>query len=383
MKLDVLIVGGGMVGATLAWGLGQRFRHWQVGVVEPIAADADRQPSFDDRVIALSAGSVAGLEQMGLWPELAAHGEPIRHIHVAEKGGFGRAQLHHQDYRLDALGQVIPVRAVGDVLRRKLQCHWFCPDKVARVQQHPEHLEVTLASGQKVSTRLLVVADGGRSATRGLLGIGAREQDYQQHAIIANVTTEQPHQGWAFERFTDSGPLALLPMTAGRMNLVLCQRPAAAEASEQLSDADFLALLQRRFGWRLGRFTSVGERHRYPLSLIEAEQLRAHRAVVVGNAAHSLHPIAGQGFNLGLRDVLILLASLADDDAGAWQGLARWQAQRQPDLARTIGLTDNLARLFANDNGPLYVGRNLALGALNHLLPAKDALARHMLGWNN
>ncbi|WKE65116.1 2-octaprenyl-6-methoxyphenyl hydroxylase [Gallaecimonas kandeliae] len=381
MKLDILVVGGGMVGATLAWGLGRRFPHWSVGVVEAVAQDDSHQPSFDDRVIALSAGSVAGLEELGLWGDLQHQAQPISHIHVAEKGGFGRAQLHAEDYQVQALGQVLPVAAIGQVLHRKLQCQWFCPDRIAEIEQGQDALAVTLASGQRLQTRLLVVADGGNSPTRALLGMGASRQDYGQHAIIANVRTQKPHQGWAFERFTETGPLALLPMTRNRLNLVLCVRPEEVEATLSLDDQGFLQLLQRRFGWRLGAFLEVGERHCYPLSLIQADSLRANRALVVGNAAHSLHPIAGQGFNLGLRDVLVLLDCLAGDDPGHWQGLAAWEGRRQGDLQRTIGTTDTLARLFANDHFPLYLGRNLGLGLLNHLPLAKHRLAWQMLGW--
>lgn len=383
MKLDILIVGGGMVGATLAWGLARRFSHWQVGIVDPASFGQDAQPSFDDRVIALSAGTVEGLDGLGLWPLLANEAEPIRHIHVAEKGGFGRAQLHAEDHQIAALGQVIPVRAFGQVLRDKLPCQWFCPDRIAKLDADPDGYQITLASGQQLHCRLLVVADGGRSDTRRLLGIEASEVPYGQSAIIANIKTAQPHQGWAFERFTDTGPLALLPMTQGRMNLVLCVRPDEAAATLALDDKAFGALLQRRFGWRLGAFVEVGERHTYPLHLIEAASLRAHRALVIGNAAHSLHPIAGQGFNLGMRDILCLLAALDQDDPGHWQALAGWEAARRRDLALTIGATDSLARLFANDLCPLYLGRNLGLGLLNHMPLAKQRLARQMLGWEN
>ncbi|WP_115717304.1 2-octaprenyl-6-methoxyphenyl hydroxylase [Gallaecimonas mangrovi] len=383
MKLDILIVGGGMVGATLAWGLARRFDHWQVGIVDPASFEQSVQPSFDDRVIALSAGSVAGLEQLELWPEVAEHGQAIEHIHVAEKGGFGRVQLHTDDYAVKALGQVIPVRAIGKVLRDKLNCQWFCPDRIASLSRQADGYQVTLASGQTLHTKLLVVADGGQSQTRRLLGIEASDKPYRQSAIIANIKTEKPHQGWAFERFTDSGPLALLPMTQGRMNLVLCVRPDDVDATLAMPKADFAKLLQQRFGWRLGAFTDIGERHCYPLHLIESASLRADRAVVLGNAAHSLHPIAGQGFNLGLRDVLALLENLDSQDPGAWAGLARWEQQRRGDLGRTIATTDLLARLFTWDLKSLYLGRNAGLGLLNHLPVAKHKLAWQMLGWEN
>ncbi|MED5526342.1 MAG: 2-octaprenyl-6-methoxyphenyl hydroxylase [Pseudomonadota bacterium] len=383
MKLDILIVGGGMVGATLAWGLARRFGHWQVGIVEPARFDQSQQPSFDDRVIALSAGSVEGLETMGLWPHLKADAEAIRHIHVAERGGFGRAQIHAADHKVEALGQVIPVRAFGQVLREKLPCQWFCPDRIAHIESLDAGYQVTLASGLQLQCKLLVVADGGQSQTRKLLGIAASDKPYGQSAIIANIKTDKPHQGWAYERFTGTGPLALLPMTEGRMNLVLCVRPEEVEQTMALGNPDFAALLQQRFGWRLGAFVDIGERHCYPLHLIEAASLRAHRAVVLGNAAHSLHPIAGQGFNLGLRDVLVLLESLAPGDPGHWLGLARWEAKRQGDLGRTIATTDLLARLFTWDLTPLYLGRNAGLGLLNHLPMAKRKLAWQMLGWEN
>ncbi|WP_341503032.1 2-octaprenyl-6-methoxyphenyl hydroxylase [Gallaecimonas sp. GXIMD4217] len=384
---DVVILGGGMVGATLAWGLSRQHPDWTVDVVELVPPRDELQPSFDDRVIALSAGSVEALKELALWPELAKLAQPIHHIHVSERGGFGQAQLHRQDYRVDALGQVLAVRDMGALLHKRLGdsgVRWHCPDSLEAVEQGSDGHALTLKSGTRLHCRLLVVAEGGNSPGRARLGIGHQVQDYHQTAIIANIQTSQPHDGWAYERFTPTGPLALLPMTEGRMNLVLCVRPEEQEQLLALHSDQFARELQRRFGWRLGAIEAVGLRHAYPLKLITADQIRGHRSVILGNAAHSLHPIAGQGFNLGLRDLVDLLACLRDqDDPGHYQALARWQARREPDLRRTIGTTDGLVSLFANDWAGLKLGRNLGLSALHHLPALKEKLAWQMLGWRS
>lgn len=243
-----------------------------------------------------------------------------------------------------------------------------------------------LDNGQRISGKLLVAADGSRSALAQACNVQWQQSDYPQFATIANVTTAEHPQGRAFERFTRYGPLALLPMSQGRSSLVWCHAREDREQVDAWDDERFIGELQQAFGWRLGRILRAGKRHSYPLSLLTANQHVSHRLALVGNAAQTLHPIAGQGFNLGLRDVMSLAETLAEaqhagEDPGGYALLSRYQQRRQQDQQATIGVTDGLIRLFANRYGPLVVGRNLGLMAMAQLPTVRDAFAKRTLGW--
>ena len=234
--------------------------------------------------------------------------------------------------------------------------------------------------------QLLVAADGSRSSLGALCGVEWRQQPYGQVAVIANVSTAAEHHGRAFERFTQHGPLAMLPMSDGRCSLVWCHPQDKAEEVKAWSDERFCSELQKAFGWRLGRITHAGKRAVYPLSLTTASQSVSHRVALVGNAAQTLHPIAGQGFNLGLRDGMSLAETLAQawgeqKDCGAYPVLSHYQKRRQADKEATIGVTDGLVHLFANRWAPLVAGRNLGLMAMELFIPARDVLAQRTLGW--
>ena len=249
-----------------------------------------------------------------------------------------------------------------------------------------ERVEVTLENGEVIDGRLLVAADGTRSALATACGVDWLQQPYEQLAVIANVTTSVPHDGRAFERFTQYGPLAMLPMSDGRCSLVWCHPLEQRDEIMAWSDEQFCRELQTAFGWRLGRITQAGKRSAYPLSLTTALKAITHRTVLVGNAAQTLHPIAGQGFNLGLRDVMSLAETLTQaqnnaEDVGDYAVLARYQQRRESDRDTTIGVTNNLVYLFANHWAPLVVGRNAGLMAMELFTPARDALAERTLGW--
>lgn len=394
---DVIIAGGGMVGASLAHALaGDGLR---VAVIEPVPPAADDQPSYDDRAIALAYGTRRILEGLGVWTVLAPHAEPIRRVHVSDRGQFGFTHLDARDEGAEALGYVVTARDLGAALLAPLaeRADLLCPARVAdfvveadRVRVTPEPVGYDSPAGapstaRSLTARLLVAADGGRSAIRERLGIAQRHHPYGHHAVVANVTPSLPHEGVAYERFTETGPLALLPMTGNRCGLVWTAREAELADVLALDDRAFLAALQERFGFRLGRFVAVGRRSHYPLELRLAEAQVLDRVAIIGNAAHTVHPIAGQGFNLGIRDVAMLAEVLVEAhrsgrDIGSLAVLQAYEAARRRDQ-RTVALaTDALARLFVNPLGPLRVARNLGMTLLDALPPAKHLLARIGMG---
>jgi 2-octaprenyl-6-methoxyphenol hydroxylase len=387
---DLLIVGGGMVGGSLACALaGQALR---VAVIEAVPPSAPGQPSYDARAVTLSLGSRRILEGIGTWDRLSGQAVPIHRIHVSDRGHFGCTRLSAREEAVPALGYVVEARMLGPVLEDGMRAaeavELISPARLVRFTAGAQGVSAVVDRGGKrieLAARLLVAADGGRSLAREVAGIGAREWDYGQAAVTANVTPEQPHNNTAFERFTETGPMAMLPMSEGRCALVWTVRAAAVEELLGLDDAAFLKRLQERFGYRLGRFLRVGQRSAYPLSLIRAREQARERLVVIGNAAHSLHPIAGQGFNLGLRDVAVLAQVLVDalregHDPGALAVLSRYADWRRQDQTSMTLFTDTLVRVFSNELTPLVWGRNLALLATDLLPPAKHILARFAMG---
>lgn len=392
IECDVAIVGGGMVGLSLAAAL--RVLPLSVVVVEPVAADDTGQPSFDARNTALSNGSRRILEGLGVWPAVAADATPIRRIHVSERGRFGFARLSAEEHAVPALGYTLENRVLGAALSRVLagapRVRLLCPARVEALTAGESRvgLQVAGTCAAAVSARLVVAADGARSEVRSAFGIDATVWDYGQQAVIANVATEKFHEFVAYERFTSDGPLAVLPLGDGRCTIVWTLTPPAAAAALELDDAAFLAALQQRFGYRLGRFTRVGTRHSYPLALTRSGRQVAPRAVIIGNAAQGLHPIAGQGFNLGLRDVATLAEVLADEvrergpaaDPGAAAVLERYVAWRRGDRRSVIAFTDGLVRLFGSPLPGIGAARSAGLLLFDLLPPAKGAFARLSMG---
>jgi 2-octaprenyl-6-methoxyphenol hydroxylase len=389
--VDIAIVGGGMVGASLAAALAPL--GLKIALVEAVPHDSASQPSFDERTTALSNGSRRILETLGVWPGVSSLATPIRKIHVSDQGHFGFARIDSAELGLAAMGYVVPNRALGAALWSRLQANAdvqvFCPAKVLRITagEHAVALEIA-GNGATASldTRLVVAADGVQSAVRSAFGVDAESRDYQQTAVITTVLPQRFHDHVAYERFTASGPLALLPLEGGRCTLVLTLSRATAESAMAWSDQEFLAEVQRRFGFRLGRFLKVGRRSPYPLSLTRAARTSAGRCVIVGNAAQGLHPVAGMGFNLGLRDVASLAELIAERrheshfDAGAANVLAEYDAWRRADRGGVIAFTDGLVRMFANPSSVVQRLRNVGLLAFDLLPPAKAALSRLSTG---
>jgi len=389
--MTILIAGGGMTGATLALAISHLTQGTlPVTLIESSEPASRKHPGYDGRAIALSAGTCQQLANINLWQRIAGCATPITDIHVSDRGHAGFVSLKAADYAIPALGQVVELFDVGQRLFAELKkapgITLRCPARVITASRSAQQVDVTLNNGEQLSGKLLVAADGTRSALAASWGIQWQKDDYQQVAMIANVSTALPHHGRAFERFTEHGPLALLPMSGNRLSLVWCHPLAQRSRLEQWSDAEFLSQLQRAFGWRLGKFTHSGQRECYPLALQQALQPVTHRLAVVGNAAQTLHPIAGQGFNLGLRDVMSLAETLAAahrqrQDPGSFAVLHHYQQRRQPDRAATIGITDGLVRVFANRYAPLVAGRNLGLLAMDHLPWLRNQLAERTLGW--
>jgi 2-octaprenyl-6-methoxyphenol hydroxylase len=395
MKVDVAIAGGGLVGASLALALSTL--KLKVALLEAHPFGSTDQPSFDDRTTALSNGSRRIFEAIGVWPLIEREATAIRRIHISDQGRFGFARLDAKEQNLAALGFVVTNRIMGAALWRRLQeeaIEVIAPARVLGSEIVGDCRELRCEIGSEatlnVQARLVVAADGAQSVVREAAGIGASSWDYEQHALVTNVFTQRFHDHVAYERFTKAGPLALLPMSEGRMGLIWTFPPDVAAQAQASSDETFLAKLQDAFGFRLGRFTRVGARHVYPLALTRANDHMAPRLVVVGNAAQSLHPIAGQGFNLGLRDAASIAEVLADAlqttqntvefDAGDGVLLNRYREWRGGDRQKIVGFTDGLVRLFTQPFGPIKFARDLGLLTFDLMPAAKDALAQLSLG---
>lgn len=387
VDFDVVIIGGGMVGASLACALVNQ-PQLRIAVVEAFPHDADSQPSFDDRVIALNYGSRRIWEAMDLWQELEPLVEPIKNIHVSDRGRLGAARLSHLEERVEALGYVAENRLIGQLLMKQLKkvkhIHWYCPATIESLSQDNERVELGIAQQQsqtQISCRLLVAADGASSTARQLAGLTMRREDYQQAAIITNVVTEYPHQGMAYERFTDTGPLAFLPMTEHRSSVVWSVNLSDMDRVMALDDDDFIAELQGRFGYRLGYIQKSGSRKAYPLAYVEAEQLVKGRVVIIGNAAHALHPVSGQGYNLALRDVAEIAELIASaDDPGHELLLAEYARKRREDMQRVYRFTDGLVKIFSNNFSPLAHTRAAGLIMLDLWPSLRHLLARQSMG---
>ncbi|MDJ0739879.1 MAG: 2-octaprenyl-6-methoxyphenyl hydroxylase [Gammaproteobacteria bacterium] len=387
---DLVIVGGGMVGASLAIALAGR--GLRLAMIEAHPPGADSQPSYDDRGIALAYGTQRIFEALQLWPAIAAVAEPIAEIHVSDRGHFGVTRLRAVDEGVPALGQVVTARELGHVLIERVLADdaidVLAPARVVDFADDGDRVRVEIERNgvvDEIGCFLLAAADGGNSAIREQLDVPVTRWEYGQSAVVTNVTPTQPHANVAYERFTDTGPVALLPMTERRCAVVWTVRDDDVDDVLALDDDAFLAAFQRRFGHRLGRFRRVGRRSAYPLSLLRARESVRGRIAIIGNAAHTLHPIAGQGFNLGIRDVAALAevvwdAFAAGDDIGAGDVLDRYERWRRTEQRNVALATDGLARLFSNPLAPLRVARNLGLLAMECLPAAKHPLARGAMG---
>ena len=386
-EAGVLIVGGGLVGASLAIALDAA--GVAATLVETAAPRVDGQPSYDERNLALARATVNGLEAIGVWRHAAARATPIRHIHVSRAGEFGSARIDADRQGVDALGWTLPARELGAALLRRLdECTRLtrlAPATLSALQPLAGgwRAQINLADGvHSIDTSLLVGADGTASFVRAQLGVEAERHDYRQTLFVCTVTPEREHASRAWERFADDGPIALLPLAEGRCGLVLTVATEEADAVAALDDTGFIELVQRRFGWRLGRLSRPGKRHPYAIHRVAATRLTGPRAVLVGNAAQTVHPIGAQGFNLGLRDALTLAELVAAAaDPGAAELLQCYAARRAPDREGTMAMSHGLVRLACLPQPLLGPLRSLALLACDRVPPLQRALARRGMGF--
>lgn len=383
----VLIIGGGLVGASLAIALDAA--GVAATLVEAAAPRIDAQPSYDERNLALARATVNGLDAIGVWRHAAARANPIEHIHVSRTGEFGSARIDADRQGVDALGWTLPARELGAALLRRLaECTRLtrlAPASLVALEPIAEGWRADIQTAdrvQRVETSLLVGADGTESFVRAQLGIDAERHDYEQTLFVCTITPERDHRNRAYERFADNGPVALLPLAERRCGLVVTLPAHEADAVAALDDAGFVEFAQQRFGWRLGRLSRPGTRHPYAIRAVTAHSLTAPRAVLVGNAAQTVHPIGAQGFNLGLRDALTLAELVAAAaDPGAADVLAGYAARRMPDREGTIAMSHSLVRLACLQQPLIAPLRSLALLAFDRLPPLRDAMARRGMGY--
>ena len=405
---DVVILGGGTVGITLALSL-VRNTPLSVAIVEPnVLSEAQDHPGFDSRCLALGQNSfdyLADVIDSATFTHRDIEACPITHIQVSDQGYLGKCHLSAEEQHSAQVGVVAPLHAIGNRLYTALKSaqesssklSLFCPATAESVERNNDFATVALSTGERLQCRLLVLADGGRSSLKSTLGFDDHTQDYEQDAIIANVEFEQPHQQWAYERFTQSGPLALLPLTLSGQEPQKAQRQFSLvwtvnrddkQNNQRLLKDDkwFKQHLTAQVSAQLGRCVEVSERFVYPLSLRYAQNTHQHRCVVVGNAAQMLHPIAGQGFNLGIRDIQDLVITLSETDEanlGDWSCLSAYSKRRERDRKQVITTTDLLVHSFSNHHWPMVAGRNIGLMMMDATSGVKQQFARRAMGFRH
>lgn len=389
---DLLIVGGGLAGNCLALAL--QHSSLKIAIIEAQEREILQTAALGDRALALAAGTVEALKTLNIWQGIEHAATAIEQIHISDRGHFGKTRLSAQKENVTALGYVITARDLETHIANQVDVTQnvtlYCPARVMGLMADENVVFVNLKHGNEthnLTAKLVVGADGGQSSVRQLLNIQQHVSDYAQTALVTTVSTTRPHRNVAYERFTSSGPLALLPMGTHDCAVVWTRTSNEAESLMLGSEADFIAQLQECFGYRLGILTLRAPRRAFPLSLIHAETMISQRAVIIGNAAHQLHPVAGQGFNLGLRDVIVLADMLQQQnetgDIGAWEFLQRYAQARKTDQSRTINFTDTVVRLFSNEWLALAAVRNAGLALLDVLPFAKTLLARQAMGFAN
>ncbi len=387
-QFDIVIIGGGLVGASLAAALADTTL--DIAVVESHPFDSSLQPSYDERTVALTYSARQIYSGIGIWSDIAAAGaEPIKDIHVSNQGHFGMTRLSHTDVETEALGYVVPTRTIGKILHQHIEqatnITLISPANAEELSADKSKAVLTVKQADqqyKISSSLLVIADGGRSRiSQKFIG---NQSKYQQQALLAIVTSDNPHGGRAYERFTPEGPLALLPHSDQRYAVVWTCKPDLLEQRTDYSDDEFISALQVAFGDRAGNFSQPSPRKSYPLSRSQIQNPISNRAVVIGNAAHIVHPVAGQGFNLGLRDVASLAELIYHDalecaDIGSQELLQRYIDDRRRDTFMVRQFTHGLIELFSSEQATTGFLRNLALGSFE-LLPRarKQVLTRTM-----
>lgn len=376
--VDILIVGGGLMGACLMLALSNV--GFRVMLVEQTPFLDNATANFDARSLALSPASVRILQMLDVWPLLFKWVTPIEKIHVSEQGCFGSAHLHGKSE--NPLGYVVEMQYISHALHQLLDPKQIItPGQLIALDAHKGLATIARADGNvTVQAHLIVAADGSNSSARTLCNLQTKVKDYAQSAIVSNIGLARAHQQIAYERFTASGPLALLPLADCRSALVWAVSPKEAQHLQTMPDTEFLKTLQRAFGYRLGRFVRVGQRITYPLRQVVISEQVVGKVVFVGNAAHTLHPVAGQGFNLGLRDVAMLAQCIALDGLNS-KALQRYEQSRRHDQTIITRLTDGLIELFSSQLPGLALARTIGLMAMDNSSVLKNTLARYARGF--
>jgi 2-octaprenyl-6-methoxyphenol hydroxylase len=384
---DVVVAGGGLTGLAVAAGIGQA--GGRVLLVEQERIDRLVEPTFDGRVTAIALGSKRLLDRYGAWQGMASDAQPILEILVGEKNSPATVHYSHRDVGPDPFGWIVENRMIRRNLLARVDdlpdVEILAGSRVAEIDRTPEHVTVGLSGGRSVRARLLLVTEGRFSRTRSMLGIDVEEWDYHQRAFVCTLGHDKPHEGQAVERFFPDGPFAMLPMTGNRSSIVWALEERLAEEVGRLGDAMFLAEVAERFGDALGELELVGPRFAYPLRMVMAERATEQRAALVGDALRGIHPIAGQGWNLALRDVeaivdLVVERLRAGLDPGNAATLEAYAARRRFDGLSMVAITDGINRLFGNDLFPLKLAREAGLAMVERLPPLKRLFMRHAMG---
>ena len=386
---DLIIVGGGLAGNCLALAL--KDSGLRVALIEAETDIGRERSPIGQRALALAYGSTVMLAALDLWETINKTATPIKHIHISDQGHFGKTRLSAEKEGVEALGYVITAHQIESHVSKQASqtgLTVYCPARVVGLMSSDEatYLNINVdKQSVNLTAKLVVGADGGQSTVRDLLGIKQKITGYSQKAIVTTIRSSLGHKYVAYERFTTQGPLAVLPTTEGCSSVIWTRTNEQADDLIQSSDSDFLAQLQKCFGYRMGELKLVGPRFAFPVNLIRADRMVEGRAVIVGNAAHQLHPVAGQGYNLGLRDVLQLAEMLIEQvesggDIGDPAFLKSYAKVRQIDHDKVVNFTDGLVRVFSNDWVPVAISRNTALILLDHVNSVKSLVTRHAMG---
>lgn len=402
VSFDVFIAGGGLSGCLMALSLAKLKKAdgqpLSIAIAEANGSSNDMhdtKSSFDERVLALSHGTANYFKQLNIWPHLKDNANPIETIHISDRGYYGKARVYAKDHNVEALGYVAKMKSIGNAFHQALassdinnaqNIHWFCPNNITNIEWHQNTVNISLNNDEQVSSKLLLACDGAQSVCRQFANIKTQTKPYGQSAVIANVEIHKSHNNIAYERFTEMGPIAMLPLSGNLCSLVWTVSPEQAKTINDYNNAQFISVLNQAFGFWQGGVKSVSKRFVYPLNLVQANENAYHRLALIGNASHTIHPIAGQGFNLGVRDVAQLANSIEnalkqDKDIGNFAMLNEYAQARLTDQQQIINLTDSLVTLFSNSLPPLVAGRNIALKALNYISPIKQAFVNKTMGY--
>ncbi len=385
-QFDIAIVGAGLVGSSLACALAKT--RYQIALIDsqPLAAANNEPSNQDGRSIALALSSKKMYFALGLWDQLDTHAIPIKKIHISDQGRFGVTRLDSARYKVESFGYLVPAEQLTITLQNQIQqqdnVQRFQPYQVSNIEIQFDQILLS-GDGESIHAKLLIAADGAHSFIRKKLDIAVDEKSYQQSAIVGCINAERHHQFTAYERFTTKGPLALLPRKDNQCGFIWMNPSDVAEHHLRLSDEAFLAQLQQAFGFRLGHFSKLTKRFAYPLSLTISDQRVQGRTVLIGNAAQTLHPVAGQGLNLALRDIAELSEILIECETitnNIDDKLSAYAAKRQPDIEKTIRFTDRLNFIFNADYPVLSRSRGIGLALLGAIPALEERIVKQNLG---